>query len=341
MSLFSNLFKKDEKIITVDSNSKVDSCQEQNGSDIPVFQGDYAKTIFLWAHNKVSPLKKKEEYARYFLYECGIRDATAYHKGLITQGYFQEASNAEKLQSLTLIDLKKILANLGKPQSGKKDILIERIIENIQQNDLEKYFPEKLYILAENGKKFLEEHNDYVLIHTHKTWDIDWREYDLKHKDGFSFYDTVWGIFNERLLQDNHHFGRNIYLMMYQLLEEEQRQIRALEMLLKVFYLDFSGVEGLNYFKLYKEGIYSKKQLYDSFDVSIMIAPGLVSSIKNYKNVYEDKLVEKLYEWELPIRICDKKLFIGIIHSIFDGTYDEEFALENLRKAYKKFVEKL
>ena len=48
-------------------------------------------------------------------------------------------------------------------------------------------------------------------------------------------------------------------------------------------------------------------------------------------------------EKELLVRrlIADKKLFIGIIHSIFDGTYDEEFALENLRKAYKKFVEKL
>lgn len=221
MGLF-NLFKKEEKGIKVNVSFREVACQDQNSFDVPKFQGDYAKTIFLWAHNKTSSVKSKEGYARYFLYECGIQDAPAYHKGLIKQGYFQEASDKERLQSLTLPELKRILADLDKPQSGRKEILIERIIENISRDEIEKYIPGELYVLSEIGKKFLEEHTDYVLIHTHKTWGIDWQEYDLKHKEGFSFYDTVWGIFNERLLSDNHDFGRNIYLMMYQLLEEEK-----------------------------------------------------------------------------------------------------------------------
>lgn len=275
------MFKKEEKEVKVNVGFNEVSYQNQNGIDIPKFQGDYAKTIFLWAHNKASSVKDKEGYARYFLYECGIQDATAYHKGLITQGYFQEASEEEKLQSLTLPELKKILSDFEQPTSGKKDILIERITKNVDQSEIKRYIPEKLYVLTEAGKIFLDKHNDYVLIHTHKAWEISWQEYDMKHKENFSFYDTVWGIFNERLLSENYDFGRNIYLMMYQLLEEEKRRVRALEMLLKVFYLDFSGVEGLEYYNFYKQGLFSKKEIYDSFEASVMIAPGLVSSLKN------------------------------------------------------------
>lgn len=112
-------------------------------------------------------------------------------------------------------------------------------------------------------------------------------------------------------------------------------------MLLNVFYLDFSGVQGLSYFELYKQGVFSKKQLYDNFDASIMIAPGLISSIKGYKDIYDDKFVEKLYEWEIPINICNKKLFLEIIHEILDESYNEEVVLESLRTEYNKFIDKL
>lgn len=46
---------------------------------IPEFQGDYAKAIFLWANAKKSQIKEDDGYARYILYECGIRNASDFH----------------------------------------------------------------------------------------------------------------------------------------------------------------------------------------------------------------------------------------------------------------------
>ena len=41
-----------------------------------------------------------------------------------------------------------------------------------------------------------------------------------------------------------------------------------------------------------------------------------------YKNYFVDSLVDKVYEINLPINICDKKMFNEILIKIFNGTLD-------------------
>lgn len=48
---------------------------------------------------------------------------------------------------------------------------------------------------------------------------------------------------------------------MYQLLAEEGKRERAIEMLLRVLYIDLSGVFGMDCYKMYREGLYTKKDL--------------------------------------------------------------------------------
>ena len=98
--------------------------------DIPPFQRDYAKAIFLWANSKAAPVKDSDGYARYFLYECGIRDAAKYHRALIAEGYFEEASVEQTLNSLKVTELKEILAAIEESTTGKKDALIWRVANN-------------------------------------------------------------------------------------------------------------------------------------------------------------------------------------------------------------------
>ena len=94
MGFLSKLFGKTEAETTKQeikyTKAKTNNITE--GDNIPPLQGAYAKTIFLWANEKASPVKKSSEYARYFLYECGIRDCVSYHLDLISDGYFEEAS---------------------------------------------------------------------------------------------------------------------------------------------------------------------------------------------------------------------------------------------------------
>lgn len=220
-------------------------------------------------------------------------------------------------------------------------MLIERIIQNADESSLATLCPEELYVLSEIGRAFLEEHYDYVMVHKHKNWGIDWKEYDANRRPGYSFYDTVWGILNKRVIADKHNFGRGEYLFMYQLLAEEGKRERAIEMLLRVLYIDLSGIFGIDCYKMYREGFYTKKDLIEYFNVAIMLAPGIINPISEYKDVYTDEIIERLYEQKLPVQICDKKLFQKIVHSVLTGTYDEALIEAELKSAYNKFIKQL
>lgn len=340
MGLLSKLFgKKDSSPkASITFTASVNTNQQP---DIPPFQGDYAKTIFLWAHQKASPVRSFEEYARYFIYECGIKNPVAYHHELIKQGLLVSAPIKTSLGAMKVAELKQILTEIGQSTTGKKDALIERVLLNADSSILEKHCPQKLYIPSEEANAFLQAHQNYVLVHTHKSnWGIDWHEFDANYKPGMSFYDVAWGIFNKRII-DSHNFGRNEYFNMYQLLMEEGKKDRAIKMLLQVFYLDLSGACDHGGIRLYKEGVYTKKDLIEHYDIAIMFAPGIITRIAELKDEYDDNIIDWLYDHKLPIQACSKLMFRKIVQSIFDGTFDEETANEQLKRAYAKVINSL
>lgn len=341
MGLFSKLFRdkekpKQEASITI--SSKIDCSGDNN---FPEYQGDYAKTIFLWSQRKAGTIQRANKYPQYIIYECGIADPFGYHKKLLDEGYFEKSKIQDMLASLKASELKEILKEIQLPTSGKKEALIDRIPNNLDIKIVQRYFPEESYSLSKMGKDFLAAHQDYVLLHTHKTWQINWQEYDSKHKLGSTFYDTVWGIFNERLLIETFNYGRNVYLSMSQLLEEEGKTVQALEMLLMVLYIDVSGSDIVKRIPIYRSGMFTKKELLESFDVDIMLAPGIVDAIASYKDLYSEKMIDRIYKHELPLQICSKKQFSSMIHSIIDGTFDAEQEIKKLQIEYNKFIKKL
>lgn len=342
MGLFSKLFSSKKENILGKNFGTVTYGESMGMSDediIPL-QGEYAKAVFLWAHSKDSVIKKSDEYARYFLHECGIRDAAKYHRELIDEGYFEEASIETKLSTLKVVELKQILDSIGQSVTGKKEQLIDRIIKNADERDLSDFFKNQIYQLSSKGIDFLETHNDCVLVHKHSIWGVDWKEYESRRKPGYSYYDTMWGIFNERALHSNN-WGRNEYYYMYQLLVEEGKRELALGKILQVLYIDLSGVCGIEAFKLFRSGAYGKKDLKEFFGVAISLAPGIVKAVSEYSDIYEDSFVDRVYAQKLPIQICQKKLFLQIVHSILDGTYDETTVVEKLKKEYYAFINKL
>jgi hypothetical protein len=308
---------------------------------IPTLQGDYAKAVFLNAYQKSSPVKADTEYQQYLIYECGIRKPSEYHLELTKDGYLKKSSTADRIKGLKIAELKVILSELDQKTAGKKDVLVQRIIEVADDETIMRWWPDDYYSISEKGKVFLERNTDYVKIHKHKNWDIDWKDYDTIRKAGCNFYDIVWSIFNERLLQSQN-YGRNEYFNMYQLLAEEGRRKDALEKLLMVLFNDVSGVEGNCVYSLYKDGVYTKKEAMDDFDVAIMLAPGIVGSFKEYEDVFTDDMVERIYDvYKLPLQLCDKKLFLEIVHSALSNTYDEEKIKQKLKREYKKFTESI
>lgn len=341
MGLFSKLFNN-KKISEVSELIDIPMNRDGiRGPQISHNEDDYALTIFLWAHNKALPIRKNDDYPRYLLFECGIKNPVAYHQELISRGYFEPAPISSMLSSLKVSELKEILQKLDQPTTGKKDALINRILENSDELFLENLYHDKLYILSEKGADVLKRHNDYVLVHKHKNWQIDIEDYRANWRPGYSYYDVAWGILNKRAVKDKQNFGRNEYYYMFQLLEETEEHERAAEMLLQVLYIDLSGVCGMNSYQMYRSGYLTKKELLEDFSIAIMLAPGIISAISNFKDIDIDAVVDRIYDKKLPIQLCDKTLFLQILRSIFNDTYDKELFEKQLKREYNKMVKSM
>lgn len=341
MGLFNFSGKNIEKSkLNIHTNNQTTSYK----STVPPLQGDYAKTVFLNAYSKPSPIKNDCDYQQYLLYECGIKNPSAYHRALIDEGYLSHCPLTESLKSLKVDELKTILSEHNLKLKGKKEELINRIIENIDESTIYKYCQVDLYSITEKGRKFLDTHIDYVQIHRHKNWEVDWKEYDSYKKPGYNFSDTMWSIFNDRLRTCDD-FGRNAYFCMYNLLVEEHKEKNALEILLRILYIDLSGAYLSKRIdtvvEFYIDNIYSWEELQSVFSAEVFLAPIFVTDIAKYKAFYNDSIVDKIYEWKLPMQLCSKQLFLEIVHSILDETYDEESVMNKLNHSFNKMVNKL
>lgn len=324
------------KLVTVTTTVEPDYSEPEIQSD----QGDYAKAVFLYAYSKASPIKARGDYQGYLLYECGIRNAPAYHRALVDQGYLERSSVRDVLSAHKVDELKAALADFNLPTTGKKAALIDRLMDNCGEDELRSRFPEETYAISEKGQKFLDEHIAYVFLHRHKDWGITWQDFDLAKKPGFSVNDTLWAIFNKRVLRSTS-FGRNEYFCMFELLMEEKKYKNSVEMLLRVIYIDVSGAEGLPYLKMYQEGSFTAKEARDSFHAAVILAPGLFVRLSKLHEYYEEAFVDRIFQWRLPVNICSKSLFLEMVNATFDGTFDEEMFYKKLKAAYNRMIRQL
>lgn len=309
--------------------------------EIPPLQGDYAKTVFLWAASKPTTIRTEENSPRYFLYELGIRDIKKYHMQLINEGYYELASDAQKLNCLKLPELKEMLKALDLPVSGKKEVLIDRILGTADADFIKHYCPDDVYCLSDKGREFLVEHEVYTELHKHKVWSVSWQEYDRVAAGSNDYLSIIWGILKKRLSKASLQESRNICYEMYTVLKEQGKRSDALEMLLRVFYLDLSASGMENFFDLYKQGYWTKKQLKEEFNIAIMLAPGIINALAELKDFYDESMVFDIYGWKEAFPICDQELFTKIVNSIMDGSYDEEKTLAKLKAAYNKLISSL
>lgn len=82
---------KTKNDITVKMNMIKEKKQSIDNND------DYAKTIFLDWYKKPKARKMNDEYPKYFLYECGIRNCQKYFDNLVDEGYLEETFSSSGL----------------------------------------------------------------------------------------------------------------------------------------------------------------------------------------------------------------------------------------------------
>lgn len=111
----------------------------------------------------------KNGYPAFWWFEYGIKNVGAKLQSLEERGFIKTSTPIESVPSLTAPQLKEILKAYNLPLSGKKDDLVQRIKENLSDNDISSYIAERKYILTDLGKNELSE-NEYVPI-MHKSPD--------------------------------------------------------------------------------------------------------------------------------------------------------------------------
>lgn len=271
---------------------------------------EYSMCIFLWYLSKNPlPIMEDTEYPHYLQHAYGIQKASSYHKNLLKEGYLAKSTNNERLNAMKVSELKNILEQFNLSQTGKKSILIQRIIDSVPEEKLIKCFTQEIYSLSDKGKLFLNEHDDCIKLYQHSYLEIEYTEYVLERKDGLDFYDTVWKILNKRIAQGSHDLGRHEYIKMYQILDEEGKREAAMNILLRILYIDLSGKSDFT-----------------------MFAPRIVEEIANHGSVFTERMIDNLYQWKIHRKVCNKKLFTEFVQNIINGIFDEETAKQKLKR---------
>ena len=183
----------------------------------------------------------------------------------------------------------------------------------------------------------IEEHIDYIKLHKYFPEYVS--DYKNCYIEGNTFYDTVEIMIDNWIQNGNEKSVSSAYLRLNKAYSDDNDREHALEMLLRRIYIDLSGLTGYTYFSLFLEQSCSSKKLKELFSEIVYINTDDILSVVKYKDIYNDSIVHNIYKQELPIQICDEQLFIYIINSMLDGTYNEDIVQRKLKKAFNKTID--
>ncbi len=258
----------------------------------------------------------------FWIYEYSVTNPQTILDSLYSRGFICLADVRSSLKKLVVADLKELLSKVGQKTSGKKDDLIERVLEVYRTEDLESLFPDRYYALTELGEAELKQNEYVIYLHRHhymSVWDMNIK-LNINNPNCLGYRDMLWGEFNKRSLDfaKEHRFGayRNTRLDMHDFLLDEKKYKTALFHLCEVVSYDLSGLG--NNFVPSSSHYYSKEGIYKSRIVNLFLSedkkevtlpPGI---IRYFKNLYRElamsdsEFTNFVYEQFARIRIYER-----------------------------------
>lgn len=161
-----NLEIKDGKLV-----AKEKSSQENELSDLEALYSRTVKSkyspsfkvayvLYLEEFRKNPSKKFSDKLARH--YETTVNKLK---KQALEDEFIELASPLAAAKDFKVSDLKEILKEHNLKVSGKKDELIERLGENLSEDELKKHFKSKTYQISAKGLDFLSKNNYILYIH--------------------------------------------------------------------------------------------------------------------------------------------------------------------------------
>lgn len=347
--LFNNS-KHELQSCETDDNFKAETDEEKNTNPERKIDPDYRMTIFLSLFNK-SPRKKRERFPGYVAYELGIINVEQYFDELRQRQLIEPASEKDMLSLLKVSELKAILVDNGLKKAGNKPVLIERILKEVDLSQIE-LLTEPYYSLSQKGIDFLASHDDFIKIRQNSQWGIGIEEYlqmkEISNSD-ISFEDIILSLLNRKLLEikkkryslSQYEYSRlhEIYISIYQLLQDKGEPQNAIKPLLSSLLLSVSGCE--NYWLIgYKRGLKLKNVEVLKSYVPIHIDEFVATYMIGLEDYYSKQIASDVYHnFVGPFNLCTLEMFEAIIQKVFSsstspdlGEYDEIIKKDFIKK---------
>ena len=247
-----NLKVKDGKLVSASEEPKSDKLSDLEALYNQTVQSKYAPTfkvaytLYLEAFSKNPNKDFSEKTAK--KYETTPKKL---QKQAIEDEFIELAPAIAEARSAKVSDLKEILKEHGLKVSGKKDELIERLAENLSEDELKKYFKSKNYQISDKGLEFLSE-NSYILYIYHNS-DISrvfhpsdiGKVFEEKEYSQDEIHDIILDYlknnFDERLNHEAWVDFKSYANAIATVLEDKNELKEALKMRFKVFLFDINN----------------------------------------------------------------------------------------------------
>lgn len=317
MSFLTNLlnsFKKPVKSPVIENTKENDNSLQM---------GDII--LLYWIENSLH-----DDFPAYFEYDYHINPQLHRNK-LINMGMLEFKKSQKSLSKLKVIELKEILKNESLPTSGKKDKLVQRIIDNF--DILETRIPQAL-CLTESGEQVLLENQNLIKAHQDKYISaVEYKDYSIKFPED-SYDDIKIKILNDQMAKNvrEQRFGlvRINNLALGDLYQKQKEYKIALKYFIKAMLFDCSGLK--NSYEYIPHPIYTEPIL-NSFIITEIRNISVKCDLDDYSNAFE--LAKK------EIKSLRKKIFLTekdfdfIKHNLLVEDLD---IIETYLKKYSKFT---
>ena len=121
--------KKKRQVTVADSHNNF--YEEASDAVENTFVHDLQQTVlFLTWCEKNTRFLPEGHYPDRMKTEWGIENPSQFHHNLLRLGYLDEMSLEQRIRSLKVVELKQLLKEMDLPVSGRKNDLIQRILEN-------------------------------------------------------------------------------------------------------------------------------------------------------------------------------------------------------------------
>ena len=312
----------DAEVIPVETRTKNIIANKQGLYPHEILVLDYAHTFYTSGNS----------FQGFWWYNYGVRNVQAVLESLVHRGFLQVGDMQSALDKQTASAIKEVLKSHGCKQTGKKAELVQRALNEIPADELNRLFPKRTYQPTELGKAVLSDDSYVPYIHRHSFEGLDiWSMNQLMNTEPHtSFRDKIWSYLNKCSIKhfSEQNFGlyRNCRFSMAQFLKEESKYKDSLAMLSEVVFYDLSGATN-NYdpqfLEIYAGGFFP-------YENSLAAtAPGIIAEIVDCQKKlgYSDEelkaaLSERMNKLSTPIQLFSIDECIKIVFMERDGDKD-------------------